>query len=148
MAEFSNGYEQSESDKTAYVPPPPTEITIRTLESDIKSMILSGGNFPKSEKIILASSVSQNKPGMLAGLNNPKSKAVIWVLVLAIIIIGSFIYFIYPFLRTTPQSDNQNNNFEEVPELRLPVVPTDLTPGLTPNSTSTSTPNNDFEPSF
>lgn len=120
MSEFPEDSSRDLS-KTVYVPPPPTEVTIRTLDSDVKSMALSGGNFPKSEKLMINRGATQT--GGL-GIQSPRAKALIWLLVFAFL--GALAYFLYPFLvkpkTTLPESSGGN-----VVSSTLPNVPEELT---------------------
>ena len=81
------------------VPAPPTEISIRTMESDLKSMSLSGGSSPlpkyvaMSAKPRIASKVQQSTSGAL----KPFFFILLFVLVVSGLVAIGY-YLIYPAL--------------------------------------------------
>jgi len=96
MPDYSS---QNFNQPTAYVPPPPTEVSIRTLDGDVRTMALSGGNFSQAEKVSVPHSVKYNAMGEQMNYQ-PKSSAIaviIWVLAI-LLFLGALVYFLYPFL--------------------------------------------------
>ena len=123
--------EQNFNQPTAYVPPPPSEVSVRTMESDVRTMALSGGNFPQAEKVSVTHSVKYNAMGQATDFKPKSSALVVLIWVFAILLfLGALGYFLYPFF---------TEDKEEVP----------IVDG---NSTSTTglptVPDQDFIPEF
>ena len=81
---------------TPSAPPPPAEVKIRTMKSDLASMAKSGGGLPTFETVRLNDSrVSQASPG---ASGKPKTLVIIIaaVAVVAVVLIG---YVAYLFLK-------------------------------------------------
>ncbi len=94
MADFFGGSTQ-ERDPGAYVPPPPNEISIRTLDSDVKSMALSGGNFTQSQRVVLPTTNSATAFNRKLPSSGGFLKMALWV-GLAFLVLSAFVYFLYP----------------------------------------------------
>lgn len=75
------------SGEGAAVPPPPPEVSVRTMASDLEYMRQSGGETPKYQSVQLPAS-----PGRVSG----KSSAWVWWLVGAVALVGLFLvgYFV------------------------------------------------------
>lgn len=115
----SNPNERADS---TYVPPPPSEVSIRTMDSDLKSMALSGGGLPTSQRIAVASSQSQaNKVQAGSGYWFKIFLAVGIVLVLAAVF-----YFAFPlFIHEKDNTSLGGGVASTTPT--LPVVPPSVT---------------------
>lgn len=102
MADFLDESGQSGKIKT-FVPPPPSDVSIRTMASDVESMALSGGSFPQAERISLPrsqSKVSTTGDSGAGGLSRG-SGSFLWTLLFlvgGVAILGALFYFVYPFL--------------------------------------------------
>lgn len=120
--------EQQDREGGSYVPPPPNDVSIRTMESDIRSMALSGGSFVRPDKV----QVSQKNLSK-ADIPTPSSdhtknstaqkpKGFLFLVVLVLILLlGALGYFLYPlFARnsgTLPVSDGDSNSTPSLPEV-------------------------------
>ncbi len=126
MPNFLEGSSE-ERDPGAYVPPPPNEVSIRTLDSDVRSMALSGGNFPQSERVAF----QLNKPVSSVGIGKSSTsvlKVTLWI-VLGLFVLGALIYFIYPLVSP---SDGEGVNGDNAVSIStssptLPPVPPSVT---------------------
>lgn len=103
-----------------YVPPPPTEVNIRTMESDIKSMALSGGGTPQSKRVMIGG-VPKGKA--YDGIGKKLFKFLIWILAVGVLF-GAGYYFVKPLLESNNGSTNQNGG--ENSSSNLPKVPPSL----------------------
>jgi hypothetical protein len=80
-------------------PPPPTEVKIRTMKSDVAALAASGGGFPKFQNIKV-SGLSLEK-----GIDSPeavhRNSAIITILItiIALVVLGTLGYFAYRILR-------------------------------------------------
>jgi len=115
----SNPNERADS---TYVPPPLSEVSIRTMDSDLKSMALSGGSFPTSQRIAVPSVQSQaNKVPTGSGYLFKIFLAAGIVLVLAAVFYFAFPLFVHEKDNTLPSG----NATSTTPT--LPIVPTSVT---------------------
>ena len=69
-------------------PPPPQEVKVRTLKSDLASIAQSGGGLPKYQNVKIAAA-SEKKPHAAAGL-----MMTIAIIVLVLIILAIALYFV------------------------------------------------------
>ncbi|MBI3589307.1 MAG: hypothetical protein HY093_02740 [Candidatus Liptonbacteria bacterium] len=128
MADFLANNNPEDRDRATYVPPPHTEVTVRTLESDVKSMALSGGGSPQSVRISLADRTPQAAPGKTSTAQSVKIFSRIFWVVAMILILGALVYFFYPLIKkdqTAPAAVNptstENSALPEVPaHLNIP----------------------------
>lgn len=123
LSSESNKNERSDA---TYAPPPPTEVSIRTLESDIKSMALSGGGFPAAQRVALPQRV-EPKGGKAGGVfASGYIFRIIWALTL-VLVLGAIFYFVFPLF-----SSSSPDKLEVlVPTSTLnPVLPS-VPPGMT-----------------
>lgn len=67
-------------------PPPPQEVKVRTLKSDLASMAASGGGLPRYENVKIAASTGEKKGGLFT---------TVAVIVLFAIIAAVAVYFVY-----------------------------------------------------
>lgn len=123
------------------MPPPPNDVSIRTMESDIKSMALSGGSFTRAEKI----QVPQSQPKAEVPVPSPeyvqpssdggKSKGfIVLAIVVLILLLGALAYFLYPlFVKDNNVPPVTDDNATTTPS--LPGVPDNV---LSPSFTHTS----------
>lgn len=119
MAQYSG---QNLNQPGAYVPPPPTEVSIRTLDSDVRTMALSGGNFPQAEKVSVAHTTRYNAMGQPTNYEPKSSALVVIVWIFAIVIfLGALAYFIYPFIwgekDEVPAPNGNPTNSSGLPEV-------------------------------
>lgn len=81
-------------------PPPPTEVKIRTMKTDLASMTASGGGLPKYQNVhvtgLSAQKESKQDATTTAGRTESKSNLLLIVLfvliVAALVIVGWFLY--------------------------------------------------------
>ncbi len=69
-------------------PPPPQEVKVRTLKSDLASIAASGGGLPRYENVKISRTEQQQKSA-----SNPLMVIVVIVLLLIIFLIAG--YFVY-----------------------------------------------------
>jgi hypothetical protein len=70
-------------------PPPPQEVKVRTLKSDLASIAASGGGLPRYENV----KISRTGPQQQKSTTNPLMMIIVIVLLLIILSIGG--YFVY-----------------------------------------------------
>lgn len=101
---------QNFNQPTAYVPPPPTEVSVRTMESDVRTMALSGGNFPSAEKVSVAHTTKFNAMGQSLDAKPKSSGLMVLIWILAVLLFfGALVYFLYPFFQNDENSPAGNN---------------------------------------
>ncbi|MEK7181176.1 MAG: hypothetical protein AAB738_02465 [Patescibacteria group bacterium] len=114
--------DSSERADSTYVPPPPSEVSIRTMDSDLKSMALSGGSFPTSQRIAVASSQSQVRK-VQAGSGYLFK---IFLAVGIVLVLAAVFYFAFPlFIHEKDNTPVGGNVASTTPT--LPVVPPSVT---------------------
>jgi len=74
----------------AGAPPPPQEVKVRTMASDLASMAASGGGLPQFENVKIAAKTPQKASG--TGSNNVM---VIVIVILALLVLAAVAYFGY-----------------------------------------------------
>jgi len=94
-------------------PPPPPEVKVRTMRSDLDAMAKSGGGLPRFENVSVAGlSMGKEVPEDSAETKNKDSANVILVVVAVLALIGLAGYFVYTiFLKNgsgAPQATTQN----------------------------------------
>ena len=105
---------------TPVVPPPPSEVSIRTLDSDLKSMALSGGDTPVPRNILFTSPSADVEPRH----RNWVTPIFILTALLGFGAIGYFI--IYPLLFSETQPS-------ELQPPNTPLPPNSSSQGLVPD---------------
>lgn len=101
----------NESGFTAHVPPPPSEVTVRTMQSDLDSMAASGGTAPKAKPVKFLHKNGQGEGGKPAAQVNPVIKLfssrtfliTSLTALLAVVFFAGY-YVIYPLLNPAPQA--------------------------------------------
>lgn len=61
----SNNRNPQFEQKVSHIPPPPTDITIRTMASDLESMARSGGNQPQAMQVTMTQSEAPSSSNMI-----------------------------------------------------------------------------------
>lgn len=94
------------------VPPPPSEVGVRTMVSDIASVAQSGGSYPKPYPIRVASRSEQERETSVPAASRPGSSPLYFLLkpaflfpALGIVLAGVFLaayLFVYPLLNPKP----------------------------------------------
>jgi len=98
VPQINTGQPIEEHAVVAGAPPPPTEVKIRTMKSDIAGLAASGGGMPHFENIKV-SGLSLEK-----GIDTPeavhKNNAIIAILItiIAVAVLGTLAYFAYRIL--------------------------------------------------
>ncbi len=111
----------SEGGFSAHVPPPPSEVTVRTLESDLASMGASGGVSPKPKPVKFSHKIDQEEsaritagvatgapmgtpqqPSAIADFFSSKIFLVLSLLILLTVVFLAGYYVIYPLLNPAP----------------------------------------------
>ena len=115
----SNPNERADS---TYVPPPPSEVIIRTMDSDLKSMALSGGSFPTSQRITVPTMQGQTGKALTGSGYLFK----VFLAVGIVLVIAAVFYFAFPLFI---HENNNNSSGGEVATTTptLPVVPPSVT---------------------
>src|SRR6266481_1835657 len=111
----------------AYVPPPPSEVNIRTMESDLKSM---SGNGESAQSVAVPMRVSQP-----ADTGNYRSIIAVAAILFSAALAGSIFYFyIYPkFLKGIDLGMNapiQSASPASQAPLSVPMVPKPVVPAI------------------
>lgn len=136
-------------------PPPPSEVKVRTMRSDLESMAKSGGGMPSFTNVKVSGLDAPKAPGMVAVRAKSKSNFLVIILVLVLIAIlavaGWFAYTVFLGNRqptqtseqqpqtqatgaaTTTASNQSSSNVGTVPVLALGANPTSTT-GTTPTT--------------
>ncbi|TSC82637.1 MAG: hypothetical protein G01um101420_160 [Parcubacteria group bacterium Gr01-1014_20] len=125
MADY---FDQQDRGGVNYVPPPPNDVSIRTMESDIRSMALSGGSFvrpdqvPMSQKNQEKTQIPSPSSDYTQGPSGKKSKGFLPLVVLVLImLLGALGYFLYPLFTknsgTPPASDEEVGSTPSLPEV-------------------------------
>ena len=96
--QFSPGSEHHDASSTPSaswrIPPPPVEVIIRTMESDIASLAASGGNKIRPEVLRMIAGVTQAQAPTSSGLPGKKTPiGTIVVIFLGALILLAAIYF-------------------------------------------------------
>lgn len=79
--------DQNNSEVLPSAPPPPQEVKVRTLKSDLASVAASGGGLPKYQNVKISPSDEQkNSAGLFTVLS---------IVVLVVVILAIAAYFIY-----------------------------------------------------
>ena len=126
------------------VPPPPKDVRIRTMASDIQSMAFRGGGSPQYEKIQLETPQTRKKPTLIPGQPMPREHGMGWVLgwVFGVAaILAALVYFLYPLI-TQRQPEDSTLVPPNDEEAALPDVPAYLiVPKFTHKTLFISEPN-------
>jgi len=85
------------SDSTAGAPPPPTEVKIRTMRSDLEGLAASGGGLPKFESVKV-SGLSIDSKLSIAAIKKNGALMTIVITVVAVIVLGILGYVAYRIL--------------------------------------------------
>lgn len=123
QTKIEEGAKATTPEVIASVPPPPPEVKIRTMRSDLESMAKSGGSLPHFETV--------KAPGLkILSLEESKKEAdkssekSFWIIasVVAVIVISGVIYFGYQIFRNQQGSSVPSGNVVPVtPSTSLPV---------------------------
>ncbi len=113
--------------------PPPSEVIIRTMDSDIKAMALSGGGFVQGQKVYMKSP-SQEAAPLIREENKPESHGlkIFLIILIALIFVGAAGWFVYPIL-----FKDQNNGVVTPPVM---VDDSTTTPALPETPSSLAVP--------
>ncbi|MEK9173210.1 MAG: hypothetical protein AAB594_01375 [Patescibacteria group bacterium] len=125
MADY---FDQQNREGVGYVPPPPNDVSIRTMESDIRSMALSGGSFVRPDQVQMSqknqakAQIPAPSPGGTQDPSVKKSKGFLPVVVLVLImLLGALGYFLYPLFNknsgTPPTTDGEVGSTPSLPEV-------------------------------
>ncbi len=125
MADY---FDQQNREGVGYVPPPPNDVSIRTMESDIRSMALSGGSFVRPDQVQMSqknqakAEIPTPSSGDAQSLNGQKSKGFLLLVVLVLILLlGALGYFLYPLFTknagTSPAGDTEASPTPSLPEV-------------------------------
>ena len=75
--------------------PPPTEVKIRTMRSDIDSMNASGGGMPKFKNVKVSGLALEKMPGSTPAMSKHTALMVAIITIIALAVLGLLIYFGY-----------------------------------------------------
>jgi hypothetical protein len=84
-------------------PPPPSEVKIRTMRSDIAGIAQSGGGLPRFQNVkVEGLSIGRNEQNPQTPTAAHKSKALMMALITiaAVVVLGALLYFGYQLLAT------------------------------------------------
>jgi hypothetical protein len=91
------GGQNSNQTPASYVPPPTTEVSVRTMETDLRSVAASGGGLASGQKIAVP---LRNEEGENFKVENPDSSGHalrnVLIVVLILIVLGGGGWFLYP----------------------------------------------------
>ena len=116
-------------------PPPPSEVKVRTMRSDLESMAQSGGGLPKFQSVKMEGLVAVQEKG-----GEKKNGAVIVLAVIAAaVVLGLLGYFAYRMFFTQSSLTTQNNAVQTpaaVPAQNQSPAVASSTPTTTPTVTA------------
>jgi len=84
------------SNSVASAPPPPSEVKVRTMRSDLESITKSGGGLPHFENIKVASlSMDRGSASEVAAAKSKNSAVIILIVIAALVVLVALGYFVY-----------------------------------------------------
>jgi len=143
MADYQNENQRETSGRTfssgpapsvPNIPPPPPEVKIRTMKSDLESMAQSGGGAPqfktvRAPSLVFAREESPKKP--VAGEERAGKFWLITVPLIAIALLAGIIYFAYNFFAARTVNQTQS---AQAPLASAPTEKTSPPVSLVPNA--------------
>lgn len=126
------------------VPPPPPEVRIRTMKSDLESIRQSGGGAPQFRTIRAPSLVFERAEAAKKSVESKKKTGKLWLIVIplvALVALGAAAYLAYGlFFGVKPTSAPQPAQLPsaQTPSAQTPLI--QIPPPQTPPAQTSSTP--------
>ena len=98
MDQIPHTNQSATSEAITTAPPPPTEVKIRTMKSDLEGLAASGGGLPKFENVRVAGLSLEKGPDAVQAAHRSNAVFVIIVTIIALGILAALGYFGYKIL--------------------------------------------------